>query len=92
MQEAFGEMQAVSAEIANALDIQTLATDDIRVVVDTAIDGAEHVEQNLSDLGSSANLFHRSAGAMLDESGGLSRDAARLGDEVREFIQFIKTA
>lgn len=92
MQEAFGEMQAVSAEIANALDIQTLATDEIRGVVDTAIDGAEHVEQNLSDLGSSANLFHRSAEAMLGESGGLSRDAARLGDEVREFIRFIKTA
>ncbi|WP_158810986.1 methyl-accepting chemotaxis protein [Beijerinckia sp. L45] len=92
MQEAFGEMQAVSAEIANALDIQTLATDDIRVVVDTAIGSAEHVEQNLSDLGSSASLFHRSAGAMLDESGGLSRDAARLGEEVREFIRFIKTA
>lgn len=92
MQEAFGEMQAVSAEIANALDIQTLATDEIRAVVDTAIDGAEHVEQNLADLGSSANLFNRSAGAMLDESGGLSRDAARLGGEVREFIRFIKTA
>ena len=92
MREAFSEMQAVSAEIANALDIQTLATDDIQGVVDTAIEGAEHVEQNLADLGSSASLFHRSAGAMLDESGGLSRDATRLGDEVREFIRFIKAA
>ena len=85
-------LRALHEVDADLLVFLCLATDDIRVVVDTAIHGAEHVEQNLADLGSSANLFHRSAGAMLDESGGLSRDAARLGDEVREFIRFIKAA
>ena len=92
MHEAFNEMQAVSAEIASALDVQTDATDDIRGYVDSALQGAKNVEQNLTDLGSSATMFHTAADAMLGESDSLSRDASRLSSEVAEFIEFIRVA
>jgi methyl-accepting chemotaxis protein len=90
MKVALGEMQTVSREIANALDVQVGATDDIRSFVKTAVDGAETLEHDLAKMGSSANLANGTAKAVLEQSELLNRESGQLTTHVNEFIEFIK--
>jgi methyl-accepting chemotaxis protein len=90
MKSALAEMQTVSAEIANALDVQVGATDDIRDFVRTAVTGAETLERDLAEMGATANLANVTSKAVLEQSALLNKESDQLTAHVSEFIDFIK--
>ncbi len=92
MKIAFNEMQALSANIADTLEVQKGATGEIRMSVASAVESAERVEQDMSDLSSSSNLVQDASIGMLGQSVVLDEEANRLARSFSELIAFIKAA
>ena len=92
MKIAFNEMQALSANIADTLDVQSGATGEIRMSVASAVESAGRVEQDMSDLSSSSSLVHDASADMLQQSVVLDKEASRLTRSFSELMAFIRAA
>ena len=92
MKDAFAEMRAISGEIASALDVQLGATRDIGALVEGALNGADRVAANVSELVGSSRKVQGAADVMLGQSGSLGAEIGGLRREVLSFLQFLKAA
>ena len=92
MRAVFVDMRSVTSGIAAALDLQTGVTDDIRSLVETAVAGADTVESNVGDLGSSTEQVKSAMTVMLGQTAILERGTTSMTHEVSAFLQFIKAA
>ena len=92
MKVAFNEMQVLSANIADTLDVQSGATGEIRMSVASALESAGRVEQDMSDLSSSSGLVQNASAGMLQQSVVLDEEAGRLTRSFSELMAFIRAA
>ena len=92
MKVAFNEMQVLSANIADTLDVQSGATGEIRMSVASAVESAGRVEQDMSDLSSSSSLVQNASAGMLQQSVVLDEEANRLTRSFSELMAFIRAA
>ncbi len=92
MKIAFAEMQALTAAIADTLDVQSGATDEIRTSVASAVESAGRVEQDMGELSSSSHLVRNASIGMLQQSEALDHEADRLTQGFDELLLFIRAA
>ena len=92
MKSALTELHAVGRHVAEALNVQTSVTDEIRSNVATAVDGATNMRQTLNVLLDTAGRTQASARGMLDQSAVLDSETDVLAREVKAFMQTIKAA
>jgi methyl-accepting chemotaxis protein len=86
------QLNAIAARIADAMEQQRLATEEIaRNVQDTAA-GTAKVTDNIAGVSDGAHATDQAAGEVLDAAGELSRRSEQLTAEVTSFLTGIRAA
>ena len=92
MKAAFTDLRSVGDDIAEALSIQTMVTDDIRDNVATAVDGAANMRRMLNVVYNTAGRTQGSARTLLDRSAELDAETGVLAREVKAFMTTLEAA
>jgi methyl-accepting chemotaxis protein len=87
-----GEISEIAAGIAVAVDQQGAATTEITRNIQQAAHGTQAVTSTIGGLSKGAAETGSAAGQVLAAANDLSRQSDVLGDEVRGFIQGVRTA
>ncbi|SOD89654.1 methyl-accepting chemotaxis protein [Caenispirillum bisanense] len=82
----------ISAGVASAVEEQNAATQEIARNVDQAAIGTREVSSNIEGVRQAAGESGAAAGQVLSSAGELSRQAATLKSQVREFIATVRAA
>ncbi len=87
-----GEVSTIATNIAAAVEQQGAATAEIARNVQQTAEAATNVTANITGVSQAANQTEASAGKVLAAAGGLSHQAEKLSDEVRQFLSNVRAA
>ncbi len=86
-----GTIQEVTESIAGAVEEQGAATSEIAGNTHKAANGATGVTQNISGVGTAAEMTGAAATQLMDLSGALQSQATNLKGEVASFVKSLRT-
>jgi methyl-accepting chemotaxis protein len=87
-----GTIQGVTQSIAGAVEEQGAATTEIAGNTHKAANGASDVTENISGVGTAAEMTGSAATQLMSLSGALQTQAADLKGEVANFVKSLRTA
>jgi methyl-accepting chemotaxis protein len=90
--ETIGRIDQISGSIAAAVEEQSASTAEIARNVQQASAGTAEVSSNIVTVTAAARETGKSAGEMLDSAGDLSRESARLSEQVDRFLREVRAA
>ncbi|HVI51059.1 MAG TPA: methyl-accepting chemotaxis protein [Candidatus Sulfotelmatobacter sp.] len=86
-----GQISEISSAIAAAVEEQGAATSEIARNVQQAANGTQQVSSNIGGVTEAAGATGRVAGEVLDAAGDLTQQAGMLRQEVRKFIDKVRS-
>ncbi|NQW08854.1 MAG: HAMP domain-containing protein [Alphaproteobacteria bacterium] len=89
---AVGSLDEMNSTVAAAVEEQSATTQEISRNTQEAAQGTEMVSQGIGQVANAAQKTSEGATMVLAKCGELSDGAARLGDEVRQFVTKVRAA
>ncbi len=89
---SISDINDIAGVVAGAIEEQSSATAEIARNVQQASAGTQEVSSNIETVSAAANDAGAAAGQVLSSAGELSRQAARLSDEMNQFLRTIRAA
>ncbi|WP_341992149.1 methyl-accepting chemotaxis protein [Azorhizobium sp. AG788] len=89
---SISDINDIAGVVAGAIEEQSSATAEIARNVQQASTGTQEVSSNIETVSAAANDAGAAAGQVLSSAGELSRQAARLSDEMNQFLRTIRAA
>jgi methyl-accepting chemotaxis protein len=84
------EVDQITSHVAQAVDAQTAATDEIARNVEQAFAGIRDITGHIHGVTNNAGETERHAGTTMTASGSLAEQAAKLGHAVRDFLAMLR--
>ncbi|EJW10068.1 methyl-accepting chemotaxis sensory transducer [Rhodovulum sp. PH10] len=87
---SIAEVDAITAHVANAIDAQSQATEQIARNIEQAFAGVRDITTNIHGVTEHASESERQAGTTMAASGSLADQAQRLGNSVKDFLHTLR--
>ncbi len=88
---SIGEVDAITCQVAEAVEAQTAATSDVARNIEQAFAGIRDISSNIQSVSINVADTEQHAGTTLTASGTLAHQAATLGDAVRDFLRSLRS-
>jgi methyl-accepting chemotaxis protein len=87
---SIGEVDAITRQVALAVEAQTAATSEVARNIEQAFTGIRDISGNIQGVGANIGETEQHAGTALTASGTLAQQASTLGDAVRDFLRSLR--
>ncbi|MBB1093038.1 methyl-accepting chemotaxis protein [Rhodopseudomonas pseudopalustris] len=88
--QSIGEVDAITGQVAIAVETQTAATSEVARNIEQAFAGIRDISFNIQSVTVNVAETEQHAGTTLTASGSLAQQATTLGDAVRDFLRSLR--
>lgn len=89
--QSIGEVDAITCQVAEAVEAQTAATGEVARNIEQAFAGIRDISSNIQSVSINVADAQQHAGTTLTASDTLAHQAATLGDAVRDFLRSLRS-